>query len=604
MPICCMSATKRLWGTKNMKRIQYMIMNGFGFSGYRSFPEDLIKIAPLNKINILIGKNNIGKSNIVNYLKYHYNYFLSKAKKERIERGKFNFSEKDIPKNAKTIEYKVSFPLIEHEIGPYLERLLPGDDKVGYRKFAKKIVTSPAFMNDDGLLWFSYKSSHFTGDFELEFDFKDVFELLQPREWNGLWSALTRQSGGSLEQHWIPETIRYLAYIPTTPIEVEVIPAIRKIGSAGSTAVDFSGEGIIDRLAKIQNPSIIEQDHKIKFHEINEFVKNVLENSSSNIEIPYERDMILVHMDGKTLPLEDLGTGVHEVVIIAAASTILTKKILCIEEPELHLHPILQQKLVNYLSECTDNQYIFTTHSAHLLNIPNTSVFHVKSKENHSYVQSALSAKDKSKICMDLGYKASDILQSNCIIWVEGPSDRIYVNYWLRNKCPELTEGVHYSIMFFGGRLFSHLTAMDYDEFKDEIEDFICLRSLNRNSVIIFDSDKSSSHSRLNDTKKRLRDEFNNGPGFAWISKGREIENYLKEDLLEESIKSAHPGSAGIAKKGQWENLLKHIKNGKVKIANKVKVARHYADNYQCSYDMLDLNLNIIRLIKFINSCN
>ena len=28
----------------------------------------------------------------------------------------------------------------------------------------------------------------------------------------------------------------------------------------------------------------------------------------------------------------------------------------------------------------------------------------------------------------DLGIKASDILQSNGIIWVEGPSDRIYIN--------------------------------------------------------------------------------------------------------------------------------------------------------------------------------
>ena len=579
-------------------------MNGFGFSGYRSFPEDLIKIAPLNKINILIGQNNIGKSNIINYLKFHYNYFLSKAKKERIDREQLYFSEKDIPKKAKNIQYQISFPLLEDEIEPYLERLLPGEDNAGHRKYAKKIITSSNFMSDNGLLWFTYKSSHYSGNFELQCEIQKISELLERHEWNRLWSALTKQSGGGLEQHWIPETIRYLAYLPTVPIEVEVIPAIRKIGGAGSIALDFSGEGIIDRLAKIQNPSLIEQDHKIKFSEINEFVKNVLENSSANIEIPYERDMVLVHMDGKTLPLEDLGTGVHEVVIIAAASTILNKKILCIEEPELHLHPILQQKLVNYLSDHTENQYIFTTHSAHLLNLPKINVFHVKSNGVHSYVQSALSANDKSKICVDLGYKASDIIQSNCIIWVEGPSDRIYVNYWLKNKYPELVEGVHYSIMFFGGKLFSHLTAIDYDEFKNEIEDFICLRSLNRNSIIIFDSDKSSPHAKINNTKKRLRDEFDRGPGFAWITKGREIENYLQEDLLESSIKSIHPGSAGIANKGKWENLLKHIKNGKETNANKVKVAKHYTENYQCCYDMLDLNTKINRLVQFIKTCN
>ena len=106
--------------------------------------------------------------------------------------------------------------------------------------------------------------------------------------------------------------------------DIEVIPAIRKIGASGSKADDFSGEGIIDRLAKIQNPQLTDQNLKEKFNAINQFVQEVLENSSANIEIPYERDMILVHMDGKTLPLESLGTGVHEVIILAAASTILT----------------------------------------------------------------------------------------------------------------------------------------------------------------------------------------------------------------------------------------------------------------------------------------
>lgn len=42
------------------------------------------------------------------------------------------------------------------------------------------------------------------------------------------------------------------------------------------------------------------------------------------------------------LPLESLGTGVTELLILAAVVACNSSKIICIEEPEIHLHPVLQ----------------------------------------------------------------------------------------------------------------------------------------------------------------------------------------------------------------------------------------------------------------------
>lgn len=586
-----------------------MLLKGFGFSGYRSIGDEMVRIGPLKKVNLIIGQNNVGKSNIVNFLNDQYAYFVEKAKNQQyFGRNQQENPFKDIDQhisNARA-QHRISFPLFEEDIDSYINQKLPNERQNAFlRQLARRVLCSECFMLD-GAIWFTYKAGSPNGTFELEINADDVFQELNEREWQQLWSGLTQKRGGGLRQHWLPESLKALAYLPDSIPNVEVIPAIRKIGGAGSEANDYSGEGIIERIAKIQNPPLAQQKLKEKFVAINGFIKEVLENDTAEIEIPYERNMVLVHMDGKTLPLESLGTGVHEVVILAAAATLLEETILCVEEPELHLHPILQRKLLKYLSEKTENQYFFTTHSAHLLDAVESEIFHVTQVDGVSCVEAISSTKQRSNICNDLGYKASDILQANCVIWVEGPSDRIYLNYWLETHSPDLVEGVHYSIMFYGGRLFSHLTALDQDIENEAVEDLISVRKLNRNTVIMFDSDKDRPRARINATKQRLKDEFNSGPGFAWVTKGREVENYLDFNKVEESVKAVHPSASNLVNKGEWENLLKYkkIRSIEERTASKVKVARHYVECNSADLNISDLRERMDQLVGFINSAN
>ena len=50
----------------------HIFIDGIGLSGYRSFGDEVQRIGPFGKINLFIGKNNSGKSNIILFLKQHY----------------------------------------------------------------------------------------------------------------------------------------------------------------------------------------------------------------------------------------------------------------------------------------------------------------------------------------------------------------------------------------------------------------------------------------------------------------------------------------------------------------------------------------------------
>ncbi|MDO6804021.1 AAA family ATPase [Wenyingzhuangia sp. 1_MG-2023] len=257
-------------------------------------------------------------------------------------------------------------------------------------------------------------------------------------------------------------------------------------------------EILLKEFNKIVNP-------EIHFHRI-----LVQQNGDNNWELFFIDD------NKNRISLSKMGSGIKTILIVLLnliVRPIIEKRdknkyVFAFEELENNLYPSLQRRLYEYIknySEEFKTYFFLTTHSNIVIDTfgtyENSQITHILSENERSITNTTLSYLDTKNIIEDLGIKASDLLQTNGIIWVEGPSDRNFILKWLNLINPSLKEGTHFSIMFYGGRLLSNLT-FDYDWFLKEI---IPILKINRNAFIMMDRDGKNINTKLNNTKKRIQ---------------------------------------------------------------------------------------------------
>ncbi len=131
------------------------------------------------------------------------------------------------------------------------------------------------------------------------------------------------------------------------------------------TKIDEIENNIIN-LSKVEQHDVIKEFNKrLKDMGLDDTDFSFIDKSA-----PFDQVFLSKKMNFLNLPLKYLGSGIEMIYSIlfldALASLSRENLIILIDEPELHLHPNLQEKFANYLYKLSENkkyQIIITTHS-------------------------------------------------------------------------------------------------------------------------------------------------------------------------------------------------------------------------------------------------
>lgn len=254
--------------------------------------------------------------------------------------------------------------------------------------------------------------------------------------------------------------------------------------------------------------------------------------------------------DEKEQPIYNLGDGIQTIIILTLPLFLNKGKnlLIFIEEPEIYLHPALQRKLLETLLKhdgFENYQYFITTHSNHFLDLTmdysDISIYSLRKyfdegeheEKNAKYIIENLSYGDTSALEL-LGVRNSSVFLSNCTIWVEGITDRLYFRHYLEkymehlrdtssDSYKELREDYHYSFVEYGGGNITHWSFLQ----ELDGETTINVGRLCGKLFLIADGDndatsKKPRHQKLSD---KLGDRF-------YLLRCREVENLLSKDIL------------------------------------------------------------------------
>jgi len=236
-----------------------------------------------------------------------------------------------------------------------------------------------------------------------------------------------------------------------------------------------------------------------------------------------------IHLEDKhlseSIDVRERGSGVGSLLLLSMMQAYVDLQVgegymLLFEEPGNFLHPAAERKMLDALRSIADSggQVMITTHSQVFIDNRADAEMYITRRDS-GVTSFEHIEEDAFKAVDEIGARNSDILQSDFVIYVEGPSDvkvlealsEAYVEDWKEHNI---------TIQHLGGT--GNMRHCEPAK----------LKKINRNFAFLFDSDKKAADDDLKGEVQSIKEKSAREGIDCHVLERREIENYYHPDVI------------------------------------------------------------------------
>ena len=456
-----------------------MNINSISIKNAKSFAEE-IRIQFQKGVNIFIGPNAGGKSNLMDIINIVLNYFFLKS--WRIDENKIEGLLKGRNLQSSTIFYpiaeyldkyerqenvcqeiKISFE-VEKEDEENLKIIIGNKKKLC--EFEEREFSSKNLENNFFSTTVNFTVKNIVGQ-KIEFLVKDYKLIHQPssdeninntsqiflkylNNFEYIQLLIHEYNRNQLEENKIPRLYPPLVYFSPYRIPQASHLIVRLAGSdvfnllenykrntsrSVSTAFDLANYYFSRKLRLLNNNiELFRQDEEVKF--VNKYIKKLgYEELEYKEHDPINNfyQTIIKTKGGKFFELSKASSGEKEILNILLGISALNVRngVIIIDEPELHLHPLWQKILLDLFFELSQEkgiQFFLVTHSPNFITPKSiTNVYRVYAVDGKSSVipPPTLGQSEKDLFQIVNVFNNEKIFFTDIVILVEGDIDNI-----------------------------------------------------------------------------------------------------------------------------------------------------------------------------------
>ncbi|MBI5053564.1 MAG: AAA family ATPase [Chloroflexi bacterium] len=183
---------------------------------------------------------------------------------------------------------------------------------------------------------------------------------------------------------------------------------------------------------------LLQSKNPARFMRLNELLSTIFPEIKQVTVPPIsnERASILVwaidpnsERDDLAMSLSESGTGIGQV--LAMLYVVITSDhphIIVIDEPQTFLHPGAIHKLIEILGQYPQHQYIITTHSPTVVTSANPQTLLLVKKNDAESVVETINVQETQSLRIylsEIGARLSDVFGADSVLWVEGRTEEL-----------------------------------------------------------------------------------------------------------------------------------------------------------------------------------